>query len=95
MSKLELSGRTGIDLPQERRGLFPDQAWYDRRFGTGRWSRGIILNLAIGQGEVTLTPVKLVQLVAFIANGGTLWRPHLIRSIGSNGLPGPAPRTTR
>src|SRR5882672_917674 len=87
MSKLELSGRTGIDLPQERRGLFPDQAWYDRRFGTGRWSRGIILNLAIGQGEVTLTPVKLVQLVAFIANGGTLWRPHLIRSIGSNGLP--------
>ncbi len=87
MSKLELSGRTGIDLPQERRGLFPDQAWYDHRFGAGRWSRGIILNLAIGQGEVGLTPVKLAQLAAFIANGGTLWRPHLIRSIGSNGLP--------
>ncbi len=83
MSKLGLSEKTGIDLPQERRGLFPDAGWYDRRFGAGRWSRGIILNLAIGQGEVTLTPIKLAQLAAFIANGGTLWRPHLIRSVGS------------
>jgi len=83
MSKLDLSERTGIDLPQERRGLFPDQNWYDKHFGPGRWSRGVILNLAIGQGEVNLTPVKLAQLAAFLANGGTLWKPHLIRSIGS------------
>ncbi len=88
MSKLELSSRTGIDLPQERRGLFPDPSWYDRHFGAGRWSRGIILNLAIGQGEVTLTPVKLAQLAAFVANGGTLWRPHLVRSIGSKVVSG-------
>ncbi len=87
MSKLDLSGKTGIDLPQERRGLFPDQAWYDHHFGAGRWSRGIILNLAIGQGEVNLTPVKLAQITALVANGGTLWRPRLIRSIGE-GLPG-------
>ncbi len=84
MAKLDLSGKTGIDLPQERRGLFPDEAWYDRHFGAGRWSRGIILNIAIGQGEVTLTPVKLAQLAAFIANGGTLWKPHLIRGVGSD-----------
>ena len=83
MSKLTLSDKTGIDLPQERRGLYPDPAWYDKRFGAGRWSRGIILNLAIGQGEIILTPVKLAQIAAFIANGGTLWKPHLIRSVGS------------
>src|SRR2546426_565187 len=83
MSKLTLSDKTGIDLPQERRGLYPDPAWYDKRFGAGRWSRGIILNLAIGQGEGILTPVKLAQIAAFIANGGTLWKPHLIRSVGS------------
>ncbi|HZI89620.1 MAG TPA: penicillin-binding protein 2, partial [Candidatus Polarisedimenticolia bacterium] len=83
MAKLRLSEKTGIDLPQERRGLFPDAAWYDKRFGAGRWSRGLVLNLAIGQGEVNLTPVKLAQLAAFIANGGTLWRPHLIRSVGA------------
>jgi len=87
MSKLKLSERTGIDLPQERRGLFPDPAWYDRRFGAGRWSRGITLNLAIGQGEVSLTPVKLAQLAAFVGNGGVLWKPHLVRSVALGGPP--------
>jgi penicillin-binding protein 2 len=89
MAKLMLSEKTGIDLPQERKGSYPDPAWYDRRFGAGRWSRGIILNLAIGQGEVIQTPVKLAQIVAFIANGGTLWRPHLIRSVGGTDAPAP------
>ncbi|HEY3156875.1 MAG TPA: penicillin-binding protein 2 [Candidatus Eisenbacteria bacterium] len=90
MSKLKLSEKTGIDLPQERRGLFPDPGWYDRRFGTGRWSRGITLNLAIGQGEVSLTPVKLAQLAAFVGNGGVLLKPHLVRSVGSGGPPASA-----
>jgi penicillin-binding protein 2 len=83
MAKLRLSEKTGIDLPQERRGLFPDPAWYDKHFGPGRWSKGLVLNLVIGQGECGLTPVKLAQLAAFMANGGTLWRPHLIRAVGS------------
>ncbi len=87
MSKLQLSEKTGIDLPQERRGLFPDRAWYDRRFGTGRWSRGLTLNVAIGQGEVSLTPVKLAQLAAFVGNGGVLWKPHLVRSVASGASP--------
>ena len=79
MSRLRLSERTGIDLPQERRGLYPDERWYDKRFGVGRWSRGVTLNLAIGQGEIILTPVKLAQLAAFVANGGTLWMPRLLK----------------
>ncbi len=85
MSRLTLSERTGIDLPQERRGLFPNPAWYDRRYGAGRWSKGLVLNLAIGQGEMSLTPVKLAQLTSVVANDGTLWRPHLIRRILSDG----------
>ena len=83
MRKLHLSDKTGIDIPQERRGLFPDPAWYDKHFGAGRWSKGLVLNLVIGQGECGATPVKLAQLAAFIANGGTLWRPHLIRAVGT------------
>jgi penicillin-binding protein 2 len=79
MHELGVGEKTGIDLPQERRGLFPDPAWYDRRFGAGRWSKGLILNLAIGQGECSLTPVKLAQLAAFAANGGILVRPHVVR----------------
>lgn len=93
MRKLGLSQRSGIDLPQERRGLFPDPAWYDKRFGVGRWSRGLILNLAIGQGEASVTPVKLAQITAMIANGGMMWRPRLVREAtraGAKVPPGPA-----
>jgi penicillin-binding protein 2 len=50
------------------------------------------LNLAIGQGEVSLTPVKLAQLAAFLANGGTLLTPHLVLSVGSAGSLALAPQ---
>ncbi|TMQ63895.1 MAG: penicillin-binding protein 2 [Candidatus Eisenbacteria bacterium] len=86
MKRLTASERTGIDLPQERRGLFPDPAWYDRRYGAGRWSKGLVLNLAIGQGEVSLTPIKLVQLTAVIASNGLLFRPHLLRQVTRDGV---------
>jgi len=95
MKGLGLSERTGIDIPGERRGLFPTPAWYDKRFGAGRWSRGLVLNLAIGQGESSLTPVKLAQLTAMIANGGMLWKPHLVLEAKRDGanisLPGLRP----
>ena len=85
MKKLGVSDRTGIDLPQERRGLFPTPAWYDKHYGAGRWSKGLVLNLAIGQGETGLTPVKLAQITSVIASGGTLWRPHIIQRVLRDG----------
>lgn len=87
MKKIGASDKSGIDLPQERKNLFPDAAWYDRRYGAGRWSRGLVLNLAIGQGEVSVTPVKLAQLTAFLANGGTIVRPHVVRGMDGAGRP--------
>ena len=85
MKRLGCSEKTGIDLPQERRGLFPDAAWYDKRYGAGRWSKGLVLNLVIGQGESGLTPVKLAQLAAAAGNGGVLWRPHLLANVSRDG----------
>lgn len=87
MKSAHVAERSGIDLPQERRGLFPDAAWYDKHYGAGRWSRGLVLNLSIGQGEISLTPIKLAQLTALIANGGTLVRPHVIRAVDQDGTP--------
>lgn len=85
MKRIGLRERTGIDLPQERRGLYPSSEWYDKHYGAGRWSKGLILNISIGQGESALTPVKLAQLTSMLANGGTLWRPHLLKRVERDG----------
>ena len=43
----------------------------------GGWSKGHLLNLSIGQGEVSVTPIQIIQLINSIANNGTIYSPHL------------------
>src|SRR5262249_2247835 len=76
-----LGARTGVDLPQERRGLIPDAAWYDQQWGPGRWRKGMMLNLAIGQGEILATPIQLAMVAAEVANGGKAIRPHIVKAV--------------
>ncbi|MCH7760144.1 penicillin-binding protein 2 [candidate division TA06 bacterium] len=75
--------RTEIDFRREGKGLIPTPSWYDRRYGKGKWSWGMVANLAIGQGEILLTPLKTVQFIAAISNGGNLVQPHLMKEIRS------------
>ena len=70
--------REGIDLPGERRGVLPSTAFYDKRFGQGRWTKGYLVSLGIGQGELSATPLQLANFAATIANNGTLHQPHLV-----------------
>ena len=76
-----LGNRTGIDLPQERKGLVPDEAYYDRRWGAGQFPKGLLLNLVIGQGELLVTPLQLALLAAQAANEGHPIRPHVIAQV--------------
>ncbi len=76
-----LGARTGVDLPQESRGLIPNNAYYDRRWGVGKWRSGLLLNLAIGQGELLLTPLQLALVAAEVANNGRALRPHLVEHV--------------
>ena len=78
--RFRLGQVTGIDLPSERGGLFPSPSWYDERFGTGGWNRGVVLNLAIGQGEILTTPLQLAQLAAAVGTHGIVHQPHLVRA---------------
>ena len=78
-----LGQKTGIDLPSDNAGLIPDPAWR-RRINRGNrdlahWYPGNTLNMCIGQGDVLLTPLQLANAIAAIANGGTVWRPHLLK----------------
>jgi penicillin-binding protein 2 len=76
-----LGERTGIDLPGEARGLVPTNAYYDQRFHTGSWPRGVLLNLGIGQGELLTTPLQLATMTSVVASRGRAVRPHVVRSI--------------
>ncbi len=75
---LGLSRASGVDLPQEVDGLVPDQQWYEKRLGRGRVSAGIPANLAIGQGEVLVTPLQMACLAATVGMRGLMARPHLL-----------------
>ncbi|WP_428274711.1 penicillin-binding protein 2 [Candidatus Palauibacter sp.] len=71
---------TGIDLPSERPGLFPDsRQWYDDRLGRGRWTEAVVWNLSIGQGENAQTLLAMAQFYAALATGRAPVRPHLVR----------------
>ena len=70
--------KTGIDLPGERAGLLPSTSYYDKRYGKDKWTKGYLVSLAIGQGELGTTPVQLAAYAAAIANNGTLYQPHIV-----------------
>ena len=72
-----LTEPSGVDLDGEQRGLVPDAAWYDRRFGAKGWSSGVMLNLAIGQGEVLVTPIQVLRYAGLVAGRGKGVTPHL------------------
>jgi penicillin-binding protein 2 len=73
--------KSGIDIPGELSGIIPSTAYYDRVYGKRKWSKLLVINLAIGQGEFTITPMELVQFYCGLAADGTVYRPHLVREI--------------
>lgn len=77
--KFSLGGLTGVDLPGEKPGLIPDQAWKKRRFKNQPWLTGETFNTAIGQGYVLTTPLQLAVMTAILANGGNRIRPTLLK----------------
>jgi penicillin-binding protein 2 len=84
---LGLSAPTGIDLPHEGTGLMPSPEWKMRLFKTP-WYAGETVSVAIGQGQVSATPLQMARVAAVIANGGKLVRPHLVRgAAGSEPVP--------
>jgi penicillin-binding protein 2 len=74
--------KSGIDLEDDRSGLLMDSATYERMYGKRgwRWSRGLILNLSIGQGQIA-TPLQLANYMSGMANGKYIYRPHFLREV--------------
>ncbi len=74
-------GRTlGIDLAGEQPGFLPTAEWKEKTKGE-IWYPGDTLHLAIGQGDLLVTPLQIASLTALVANGGTLYTPELVEEI--------------
>jgi penicillin-binding protein 2 len=94
--ELGLGNPTDIDLPFEKSGIVPDRAlfesWADTapyRLDAGRlepgvdspWFGGDLLQAAVGQGSLLVTPLQLANAYAAMVNGGEVWQPHVIQQV--------------
>ena len=79
-----LGTATGIPIEGESAGLIPTAAWKRKRFGQS-WQGGETLSIAIGQGFNLVTPLQMAMLTAAVGNGGTRYKPMIVRSFQSDG----------
>lgn len=74
--------KTGIDITPETRGTVPSKAWKEKVIGS-QWIGGETLSSAIGQGYNMVSPLQLAVIYASFANGGTVYKPHIVQRIES------------
>jgi penicillin-binding protein 2 len=79
-SAFGIGRKTGIDLPNEKAGLMPDEEWKARTMHE-KWYGGNTLNCSIGQGDILATPLQMAVVTAAIANNGRMMRPHMLKEI--------------
>jgi penicillin-binding protein 2 len=79
--------KLGTDLVNENEGNVPSEEYYNRYFGAGRWSALTIRSLAIGQGELGITPLQLANYAAIMANRGHYIIPHVVKNIEGEEIP--------
>ena len=78
----------GIELTNELDGNIPEPDYFNRIYGDGHWNYLTIRSLAIGQGELLITPIQMANMTATIANKGYYITPHLIKEIeGGEDIP--------
>lgn len=74
-----LDKKTGVDLPAESFGFLPDPEEKEKRTGQ-IWRIGDTYNVSIGQGDLLVTPLELLNFIASIANGGRIYQPHFVNN---------------
>jgi penicillin-binding protein 2 len=94
---------TGIDVGPEFPGLVPTPDWRCRAYGgppckgyiNRIWKPGYEVQLAIGQGDLEVTPLQMARFYAVIANGGYLVTPHLAEDVETPSSDGNPPQVLR
>ncbi|MCX6738026.1 MAG: penicillin-binding protein 2 [Candidatus Parcubacteria bacterium] len=75
--------KLGIDLSGEVSGFVPDKEWKKNKYSSPNniWMPGDTYNMSIGQGFLSITPLEVASSYAAIANGGTLFKPQVVKEI--------------
>jgi penicillin-binding protein 2 len=101
-NRFGLGEPTGVDLAPESDGLIPTPEWRRKTYAGPQyseldrtWKPGYSIQLAIGQGQVTTTPLQMTRLYAMIANGGNLVTPHIADDVEQASLTGQPERVLR
>jgi penicillin-binding protein 2 len=98
-NRFGLGELSGIDIAGETKGLIPTPEWLKDTYTSAKgyglidriWKPGYSIDMAIGQGQMLVTPLQMTRLYALIANGGKLVTPHLAEDVQQpavNGQPG-------
>jgi len=75
-----LGNYTGIDLPQEAKGVAPSPMW--KRFTLkAPWYEGDTINYSIGQGYLEVTPIQMLRVITIVANNGFCPQPYIVEDI--------------
>ncbi|WP_022950267.1 penicillin-binding protein 2 [Leucothrix mucor] len=80
MREFGFGQKTGIDLPHERSGLIPTPEWKKKRYKTS-WYPGDTVNIGIGQGYWTASPLQLAHATGAVAMRGQRVMPHVLKSV--------------
>lgn len=69
-----------IDLPSQSFGFVPTAQWKEKRFHE-KWLGGDTMNISIGQGYTTVTPLHVANMMAMVVNKGIIYKPHLLKEV--------------
>ncbi len=87
LAEFGLGSPTGIDLPNEYRGVLPSREWKAKRFAKSKnpsareWHAPEMVSVSIGQGYNAYTPLQMAHATASLANDGVVYRPHLVKEL--------------
>lgn len=85
LTAFNLGKRLNSDLTSEGTGFIPGSEYYDRLYRS-RWAGLTVISLAIGQGEMLITPLQMANMTSAIANRGKYYTPHLIKEVDSDAI---------
>jgi penicillin-binding protein 2 len=71
--------KTGIDIPEETKGLLPSTDYFNKVYGPKGWTQGFVVSLGIGQGELGVSPLQMTCYCSSISNSGTYFQPHIVK----------------